>query len=233
METKTLEMQQVMDRLERVEAQNRRLVRGGLALVLLCGSALLIAEKPFARDIEAERFTLKDAAGKVRAELAMTEAGGPELVLYSDGGIKALLNADNSGPNLVLWRGDAIAHLSADKHGPSLKLFGPKGTEGTGVGDATLGIDNDGPSFELFGPEGTGVGDANLNVGKDGPSFRLVGNGDKGSADLTVGGAGPHLFLKDLQGFSASLGSEALATPTTAASIYLTDPKGKNLWSAP
>jgi hypothetical protein len=55
METNSAETQQVMERLARVERQNRWLVRGGLALVLCCGIVLLLAQKSVARDTETQK----------------------------------------------------------------------------------------------------------------------------------------------------------------------------------
>jgi hypothetical protein len=106
MEENSTEMQQVMERLAKVERQNRWIVRGGLGLVLLCGSVLLIAahkpQEPAAKIIEAQGFVLRDAAGDLKATLGMTNSG-PQLMLYgSEPATLAYLDVDKNGPSLVL-----------------------------------------------------------------------------------------------------------------------------------
>jgi hypothetical protein len=213
METNSVEMQQVIERLTRVEKQNRWLARGGLALALSCASLLLMAQKPDAQTIEAQGFVLKDAAGQVRAELHMANSG-PELRLY-----------DSQGRGKT----NTLARIGADENGPSLDLFTKEG------GLAGLSIYKDGPSLTLVKVRG---GTLFAEVDEDGSSLVLSGLG--GSTNAAVDKHGPNLSLKDPEGFKTSIGSQELVTPTTgekhqtsAASIHLLDPKGKILWSAP
>jgi len=71
MHTQTPDLEAVVERLERVEKQNRRLKLAGIvALVLVGAVGLLAAAAPHARTIEAERFVLVDRHGIERAVLA-------------------------------------------------------------------------------------------------------------------------------------------------------------------
>jgi hypothetical protein len=181
METEDLEMQQVKDRLAKVERQNRWLIGVGLALVLSCGIVLLTAQKPVARTIEAQGFVLKDAAGKVRAELHITDSG-PELRMYdSQHNTSALLIQD-------------------EKIGPTLALFTEQGSS------AVVSLYDNGPRVFLR----MGKADANLSVGKDGPNLILKDSegfntsiGSEGLVNSKTGeklqssAASIHLFDKD------------------------------------
>jgi hypothetical protein len=214
MESKTAEMQHLMERLERVERQNRWLVCGGLVLVLLCGSVLLMAQKPLAQDVEAQKFVLKDAEGKERAELHMTDSG-PEL---------ALLSSSPSG---------AEAHLNLNNGAPGLVLRGVNGKA------ALLRVDEDGPSLALISKKQDGVWFAGLDIAEDeGPRLKLAR--ENGGLSAAVHPEGPNLSLLDSEGFTASIGSKWLINPSTgekrqssAASIHLLDKKDHVIWSAP
>lgn len=222
MEAQEPEMQQIMDRLARVEKQNRWLMRGTLALVFLCGIVLLMARKPLARTAEAQAFVLKDAAGKVRAELRMGSSADPTGIVEGD-------------PELRLYdphRNTSVL-IGVGQEGPYLQLLTEKGDK------VTLNV------FEQFagggGPElflRRGKDDASLSVDQHGTHLDLSGLG--ASANVALDKDGPNLSLKDSEGFLATIGSQALVTATTgeksqtsAASIHIFDPKGKTLWSAP
>jgi hypothetical protein len=166
MESNNAEMQQVMERLARVEKQNRWLVRGGVALVLCCASLLLMAPKPSARTIEAQSFVLRDDAGSVRAELHMKDKG-PELALYPayagpKAAVKVGLSLNEDGPELVLYGGPKkmSAVLTAGDQGADLYL----GSAEDGHASAELRADKDGPNLSLKDSEGflTAIGTQEL-----------------------------------------------------------------------
>jgi hypothetical protein len=245
MDTINAEMQQVMDRLARVERQNRWLVRGGLALVFACGSVLLMAQNPIARTIEAQAFVLKDATGKVRAELHMTDTG-PELALYSDsqstaevhlGAIKnvgwglgvlgdqaegiAILRVDRNGPGLGLTKGQDSAVVNVGKGGSSLVLGGL----GEGEAHVNLNLDKDGPSLRLrsAGKDNT---HALLSVLKDGPGLWMHddASGENSSALLSLGKDGSSLSLSG--GALGGRPSVYLTAYKNGPNLDLADPDG-------
>ena len=69
MESGTPELAAVMNRLERLEKQNRRMKQVGAVALVLIGSVLLMGQVAPYRTVEANRFMLKDAFGRTRAEL--------------------------------------------------------------------------------------------------------------------------------------------------------------------
>src|SRR5258708_25099839 len=77
----TPDLQDILIRLGRLEAQNRKLKWGGVSiLVVLSGFVLMGQSAPTPQVIEAQRFVLKDAKGNVRAWLGLFGKGS-ELVL--------------------------------------------------------------------------------------------------------------------------------------------------------
>ncbi len=90
----------VLERLETLEKQNRRLKRAGLVVMVLAGATLRIGQAKPQWKVEAERFVLMDANGKVRAELGMA-VHGPHLAFYDEAGTRrAVLGIVQKGPGL-------------------------------------------------------------------------------------------------------------------------------------
>lgn len=77
----------ILSRLERVERQNRRMKQIALGIGVLVCSILLTAQARPNRTIEAERFIVKDASGKVRAAFGMepNDSTGATLSIGSPG----------------------------------------------------------------------------------------------------------------------------------------------------
>jgi hypothetical protein len=94
----------LIDRIERLEKQNRWLKRGMVALVATVGACVVMAaDAPKAKIVDAEKFVLRDNDGRTRAVLEIG-THGPRLALLSkDGNDQAVLyvNKDES-PGLVL-----------------------------------------------------------------------------------------------------------------------------------
>ena len=112
-------------RVTQLEQQNRLFKCAGMLLLLLLGSVTLVAaqERGKGQTIEAERFVLKDANGRMRADLGMDKNGGVRFVLY-DENEKQRLNAAsfNEGPGLALFdeNGAVRFSVSQSNRGPSL-----------------------------------------------------------------------------------------------------------------
>jgi len=70
-----------------------------LALLVLLGTA---GSPP--KEIEATRFVLRDASGRMRGELT-TDDYGPKLSLYDTSGLKRvqLLGSEQGGSSLIMW----------------------------------------------------------------------------------------------------------------------------------
>ena len=80
-----IENTDVIQRLQRLERQNR-LVKCGIVIVTLCSASLLLMGQvlPTTNVVEAEAFILVNAEGEKEAELSLRDPlGGPQLILYS------------------------------------------------------------------------------------------------------------------------------------------------------
>jgi hypothetical protein len=108
------QIQEILERLARVEQQNRRFKQGGILLVVLACCLLISAQgvqKP--RIVEAEQFLLRDAAGHVVGlwgSSAPPTQPGPVLVMFTE-------------------KGDAGAQLSVGQSGTALRIKDPNGYE--------------------------------------------------------------------------------------------------------
>lgn len=77
------EIRSIVDRLEKLERQNRRLRRiGGLIILSVAGVFLMAQARP-SRTLEANEFILRDSHGKERAALK-TVGGEPSVNFYGE-----------------------------------------------------------------------------------------------------------------------------------------------------
>lgn len=137
---------QRVERLERAQRRWRRLASGAAVGLLAVG---LMGQKPAPRTVEAERFVLRDAAGRARAELVVdgeqsvalrfkdadsmprlsigTENGAAVLVLNEQGGrVRAgLVTLSHGAPALTFYdnNGRNRAELALTREGaPALTI---------------------------------------------------------------------------------------------------------------
>jgi hypothetical protein len=85
MHSETMELGELLSRLERLEKENRRVKRiTATGLLILC-CALFMGQSRPSKTIEAERFIVKDSSGKTRGEFGMDpgKAGGATLTVGS------------------------------------------------------------------------------------------------------------------------------------------------------
>jgi hypothetical protein len=221
----------ITERLDRLEKENRRLKRLGLAALAVMGAALVMGQSPTNRTLEANEFILKDASGSVRATLKMNK-GEPWLTLSgSNGKSEATLMpdavefADSNGIDRVMLGSHSAAFYQREggknvvtDEGPGLVLSGPDGT-----GRADLRGMTDGAALYLYGP----------NRDRDNKLLRVT-------LSSGAGGNGPSLSISDDQGFQAVVGSVSLLAPSTggstrlsAASMVLFDKDRKVIWNVP
>jgi hypothetical protein len=214
----TNEQGAILERLEKLERQNRRMKLAGLGAMVIAGAFVLMGQASGPRtppEVRAKSFVLVDAKGETRARLYMSaSAKGPELTLLdANGNARAEMDAFSDSPELALSdaKGKVRARLVAWPDGPGLALSDAKGKV-----RARLVAWPDGPGLIL--------NDANENS-------RVV---------LGADSDGPGLWLGDANGFETDIGVTGLVTPatgethtTSAASIVLFGKDGKVLWSAP
>jgi hypothetical protein len=122
-------LQAIVQRLEGLERQNRRLKLAAIATVTVVGALLLMGQARPARTIEAERFVVKDSSGAVRAQLA-AEGTDVRLVLYdTKGESRASLYVVPDGPGLMLTG-------SGQKPYVRLSMSEKRGDSGLEIADA-------------------------------------------------------------------------------------------------
>ncbi len=86
MPTQTPDLMAVVERLEKVEGQNRTLKMVAAVVLALAVAGMVMGQAmPKARIVETEGFVLKDGTGKVRATLVAGKDGS-ELILADENG---------------------------------------------------------------------------------------------------------------------------------------------------
>ncbi len=139
------------ERLDNLERQNRRL-QGAVALALVAGAAgLLLGARPAAlatdksRAVEAERFILRDAQGKRRAELTVQGDEAFLLLAGADENPRVRLTAKPPGLVLTDEGGNVAAYLYQLGYGAGLDV-----RDGKGRIRAALGVRKEGPVLQLL-----------------------------------------------------------------------------------
>ncbi len=262
MNTATSDPQSLVARIERLEKQNRFFKGGGLAVLLSVAALVLMGQARPNRTVEAEKFTLRDSRGQVRATLGIESEDRPTLSLYDAKGWPLVSLAGEEYPFLVLSRAGSKEEvmLLATKDLYGLAIYGePKGAKrGTRIGlavvkgvpalslydenaneRASIQTEPSGPSLKLTDKDGkAGFGLWVAPFG--GPDFSMYDASGKLRVDLVAPVGEPSLKLEDENGYSAIFGSTDLVNPatgrketTSAASLTLFGKDRKVLWSTP
>ncbi len=142
------DLEGLVDRLNELERQNRRLRRAGLVILIGLAALLVMGQARTPRIVKADevvahKLTLRDDHGRPVAVLDVTKEG-PGLVLgdaASDARAALLITED--GPALILRHGKSRANLWLLQDGPSLKIVDAEGFE-TVVGSTDLVTDRTG-----------------------------------------------------------------------------------------
>jgi hypothetical protein len=167
----THEKDLIVSRIERLEEQNRRLKRGALACLVAIASFGLMGQTQrkstrapapapapapaIPKKIEAESFILKDANGRVRAELSMGGTG-PSFKFRDESGSAlvtlSLNDAAPAGPFLLL--SDSQHHAAL-----SMSVLGGAGSQLSLTGEradvqAHIGVTPDGTTLALSDQDG-------------------------------------------------------------------------------
>jgi hypothetical protein len=245
-------------RLDRLERKVRwwRVFAGGTAVTLALlavwgvGRGANPASAAAPRVIEAERFVLRDAAGRSRVVLEVTATGstglslrdeheitrlsflvateGPTVTLNGEKGKpRVMLYAPADGWGLDLWREDGkrVASLGfLPGRGSLLNLDDETGTTSlaAGQGIAALKLDNQ-------------RGEVTLSANQQYPGLQIRGKAqdNMGTAWMTFNGGDPVLYLRDrFQQTRIILGS----VPRTTGDVWglnVQDTNGKTLWAVP
>ena len=125
------ELQVLSDRMERLERRSRR-VRLAVAVAAIISTALLLmGQARPGRIVEANRFILRGAEGKIFAELLVTSVG-PSLGMYDRGGkLRMILGVGQDGPAIALTGKDQRVRVNLgfdEEEGSFLTLHDMNGT---------------------------------------------------------------------------------------------------------
>lgn len=263
MTPQTQDWQTVVGRLERVERENRRLKRVGVAVLAGIAAVVLMGQAvPGRRDLEAQSFTLLDSTGHLQARLGML-AGGAALQLFDQNGQgRAALSVRPDGTPLLsladgTGKGGATLAVGADRE-TALLLRDPDGKvratlglgpHGVGLvftdrqGVSRVGIDVPGDdAARLVLQDGAGMTRAALAIDKAGaPTLRVLDQAGQPRAVLASTDLGPTLTLYDPNGAPRALvgpvqlkdSRGAAVVRRATSSVVLFDQDGKVLWQAP
>ena len=104
----TQQMEVIVQRLDRLERKNHLLKKAGVAALSTIVAVVLMAQalpSRVAKLVEAERFLVRDTAGKPRATLGLLPDGSPSLNLIDeDGNIRMAVGMKPEGsPSLNLY----------------------------------------------------------------------------------------------------------------------------------
>ncbi len=128
MTSQTPDLATVVERLEKVERQNRRLRLIGVAILVLAVGGLLMGQAlPRQRTVIAEEFILKDANGKGRASLGTVGDRVVSLILSDPSGDNVVsLSVDDGAPSVTVRQtgksGKSYASLSLDDGAPRVTV---------------------------------------------------------------------------------------------------------------
>src|SRR5215472_3208953 len=152
MESQSVILDAVTERLEKLEEQNLRLKRATAVLGAAVICFLLMGfSTQGSHVIEAQKFLVRDDNGKARAALMMG-ASGPTLAMYDDQGrVRASLSVLAEGPTFGLAndQGNVQAALALTSTGPSLLL-----DDADGKLRAGLTLSQPRVELTLYGPNG-------------------------------------------------------------------------------
>jgi hypothetical protein len=215
----SVDVNEILCRLNQLERQYRNLKRAVVGALLLATTVFVMAPVPPNRTVEAEKFELEDGKGKTRAMLSVVE-GNSVLTLYGPQGSKEM---------------GAFAEIGAGPVGP---FFSFVDSNGKNRAELDLGNGSAPPELTLFDEHGTSV--LSL-VGGEAGELRLGRAGGEDHFLAAVApGVGPYLSLSDNEGFRTAIGSTDLVNSrtgrtrrTSAASVVLFGKDKRVLWAAP
>jgi len=143
MESQPQALEQIQERLLKLERQNRRFKQVGAVGLIVMASIILIAQAPPRKALEANEITLRDSKGNVRIKLAMAgKDETPEITLFDASGKERIGLEAGWGAGLKLSdpQGRHRGGFIADSFGlgSSLLLLDEKGNTKTHLNEASV-----------------------------------------------------------------------------------------------
>jgi hypothetical protein len=163
------ELQDILKRVDRLEAQNRRLKWGGISLLAVLSAFILMGQSaPTPRVIEAQRFVLKDAKGNIRAWWGLLGQGSELTLGTTNKQPKMSLKVSDDASDLHFFGNqNSGMNLGLDSGAPSVSMLASASNGGSGItvsaAEPSMVLkDGNGPSAilgaaQLKGPAGAEV----------------------------------------------------------------------------
>ena len=233
MDNRIVDVNALLERIERVEKKNLFFKRVGSLFLIIVGTFFLLGQAKKNNFIEAEKFVLKDTAGNVRAELTFL-GSEPALRFYN---INHQLTSSFSDGQINL-KGRVFAKdnvIVMDERDQELIL--------TSSGLTASRISEDGKkqfTFILGSSSGKPpIGVSSLAIDNKATSHLMLFS-NKGKIELTTSKEETAISTQDSEGYRTILGNVELVTSktgeshkTSAASVLMFDKNGKVVWRAP
>lgn len=162
MQTPEFSLEALASRVAKLEMQNRRLKKVGIASLIVATAVIAMGQAPAKKVIEANEFVLLDASGTARARLSMETKDKPTLSFYKDKTIITASLAGGDEPYLTLWTAgtNEELQLGATKEILGLALYEKEIRAG-------LSVQKGVPGLELYNEYGKAQ--ASLELSSIGP----------------------------------------------------------------
>jgi len=134
-------VQALAERVTRLEAQNRRFRKAGIAALVVASAVAVMGQARTSRVLEANEFVLKDNSGTVRVSLSVDTTTGPILTFYRD---KIHISASlTGGDEPTLFLGRAGGEGTSILQNSGVRIWGKRGSFRVDLGE-------EGPSLDLM-----------------------------------------------------------------------------------
>ncbi len=134
MQVDLTEQQTLIQRIDRLERQNRAVRAAGTLAILAGAAALCIGMSAPRRTLETDLLIIKDATGNTRMILGMADDGPAITMLDSNGKLRANIGVTEKGPEFDFLDQSETPRLQMfidDKQVPRLNLLDSRGTQVT------------------------------------------------------------------------------------------------------
>jgi hypothetical protein len=143
MQTPESSLEAIANRVAKLEAQNRRLKKAGIASFIVACAVIAMGQAPTKKIVEANEFVLQDASGKTRARLSMDMKDKPALTFFRDQTTPAASLTGGDEPFLLLTRAGTTeqVQVGAKKEFVGLAIYEKEISAGLSLQNGIPGLD--------------------------------------------------------------------------------------------